>query len=241
MIRGFLLSLLGALGCICASAQFVSLSDTVSFGLIREADGPVTKRVYVKNVSDSEASILSVRPTCGCTAADFLRSPVAPGDSAWIELTYNPARRPGSFEQAVKVIPVQGEGFKIPITGTVLATAETIETMYPVSAGNLHLSETTIIAPQPLSYHEKALFFDAYNSGETPLVLRLENSDPAINHQVIPEILGQGEKALIAVYVYPLKEERRGPVEYKLLLYPDTADTPAAEPVELTVHATITD
>ena len=132
----FALSLLLS-GCFLASAQLALCGESVDFGIIREADGMKTATAYVKNVSESPVFLLKVKPTCGCTAADFPRESILPGDSACITLTYNPLRRPGRFDKEVKVFPSDGEMIRIPIHGTVIASESTLNQLYPDKAGPL--------------------------------------------------------------------------------------------------------
>ena len=132
-----------------AAPQFVALTDTVDFGMIREAEGPKTMRLYLKNISDSRQSLLKVRPSCGCTAADFYKEAVAPGDSAWIDLTYRPHRRPGRFEKDVRIYPAEGKMFRVAVAGTVMASKETVE--------NPDEAVETEVYPIPLPPGEKGV------------------------------------------------------------------------------------
>lgn len=224
--------LIFAAGCsLRASAQIVSTCDTVRFGNIIEAEGPKTVRAYVKNIGQSPAALLKVRPTCGCTAADFRKDEILPGDSAWIDLTYNPNRRPGGFEKGVKVYPVEGEMIRLPITGTVFASEATLDLLYPGTAGPLRVAETTLVPPAPIS-EQKTFFLDVYNPCNEPLTAIVESHDEAVETQSFPEIIPPGEKGIIGIYINPAKEQRRGPIEYKLSLF----DTPIT--IQLTINDT---
>lgn len=201
-----------------AMAQLVPASPAADFGEIREAEGPKTLRIYMRNEGTGPEAILKVRPTCGCTAADFMKDPVAPGDSAWIDLTYDPSRRPGRFEKGVKIYPVDGEMVRLPVTGVVFASAETIGSMFPVDGGLLHLSESTLMTLSPLGSESRTLWLDAYNSGETPVRIRLEGDHEALGSQTFPPVVAPGEKGMVAVYIDPVKENRTGRLEYTLKL-----------------------
>lgn len=202
-----------------AAAPLAATVDTVRFGAIREADGPKSVRMYVRNVSDTPTSILKVRPTCGCTAADFDKEEIQPGDSARIELTYDPARRPGRFEKGVRIYPVEGDMIRVPIEGVVFASPSTIESMFPADAGGgLHLSESTLMTLKPLDDAERTLWIDTYNGGESTVTVKLESSDAAMTAASFPEELPPGERGLIGVYIHPLKERRQGAIEYTLLI-----------------------
>lgn len=230
-----ILTILG--GCLRAAAQISCTTDYVDFGKIYETDGEKTVRIHIRNDSDKPLSLLRVRPTCGCTAADYYKGEFAPGDSAWIDLTYNPNRRPGYFEKGVRVTPSEGETIRIPISGTVFSSQETIENMFPSDGGLLHLTERTIVTLTPLAGGERTLFVDAYNSNEAPVYTLVRSDSPAVETQVFPPIIPPGEKANIGIYIYPDKEARTGQLEYTLTLYTSLSPDNLldGEPVVITV------
>jgi hypothetical protein len=76
---------------------------TYDFGQIREENGKVTARFNFTNVGTEDLVLKSVRPGCGCTAANYTKTAIAPGQRGFIDATYNPANRPGSFNKNIKV------------------------------------------------------------------------------------------------------------------------------------------
>ena len=76
---------------------------TYDFGQIREENGKVTARFNFTNVGTEDLILKSVRPGCGCTAANYTKTAVAPGQRGYIDATYNPTNRPGSFNKNIKV------------------------------------------------------------------------------------------------------------------------------------------
>lgn len=205
------------------------------FGYIREADGPKTIRIYMVNDGDKPEALLKVRPSCGCTAASFGKEEVAPGDSVWIDLTYDPTRRPGAFEKSVRVYPVGAEVTRIPIVGTVVSSPETVAQFFPVDAGLLHLSDSTLMTLSPLADEQRSLYIDVYNSGDAPVYLKLESGYDAVETQPFPSPLPPGEKGLIGVYINPWKEEAQGKITYNLGLHtalsPDSLDSAPSFPI----------
>lgn len=232
----FALSLLLS-GCFLASAQLALCGESVNFGIIREADGMKTATAYVKNVSESPVFLLKVKPTCGCTAADFPRESILPGDSACITLTYNPLRRPGRFNKEVKVFPSDGEMIRIPIHGTVIASESTLNQLYPDKAGPLRLSESTLMPLRALTTEPRKMVAGFYNTASEPLAVQVSCDSPAVEVEFYPDIVGAGEKGVIEVTVNPLKEEAKGKKEYNLQLRsaPEGSDIGQALPTELKV------
>ncbi len=55
-------------------------SDTVDFGRIHQGE-VIRKEFYLHNASDKPLLILSASANCGCTAVDFTREPIKPGEN----------------------------------------------------------------------------------------------------------------------------------------------------------------
>jgi hypothetical protein len=67
--------------------------------------------------------INSVRPSCGCTVADYPKEPIAPGKSGKINVTYNAASS-GSFTKSITVTTNAAEAnTALIIKGEVVAKA----------------------------------------------------------------------------------------------------------------------
>lgn len=56
------------------------------------------------NVGGSDLIISQVKPTCGCTASRYPKEPVKPGESAFIELTFDSSRRQGYNHKSASVV-----------------------------------------------------------------------------------------------------------------------------------------
>lgn len=58
-----------------------------------------------KNVGDRPLVIHNVDPSCGCMAADYTKSPVAPGDSGTVTVSYSGvSQHAGRFDKHLTVI-----------------------------------------------------------------------------------------------------------------------------------------
>lgn len=83
-------------------------TTTVDFGKIEQGK-PVTAEFEFTNPSMVPLIINSVRPACGCTAADYPKEPIVPGKSGIIKLTYN-AASVGPFTKSTTVTTNAAEG-----------------------------------------------------------------------------------------------------------------------------------
>jgi hypothetical protein len=82
---------------------------------------PVTAEFTFTNSGNAPIILSEVKPSCGCTAADYSKEPIAPGKTGYIKATYN-AASVGSFTKSVTVKSNVGEGTQVLILkGTVVA------------------------------------------------------------------------------------------------------------------------
>ena len=78
------------------------------FGKIAQ-NVPVTIEFEFENKSLVPLIINSVKPTCGCTVADYPKEPVQPGKSGKITVSYD-ARNTGHFTKSIIVSSNASEG-----------------------------------------------------------------------------------------------------------------------------------
>ena len=99
------LLLLAILTCIVCLAQpeIKFENTTYDFGKIKEEGGKVTGKFIFTNVGNEPLELTNVRPGCGCTAANYTKGAIAPGEQGYIEATYNPYNRPGAFNKNIRV------------------------------------------------------------------------------------------------------------------------------------------
>lgn len=93
-------------------ASAVNWKETThDFGDIKKGT-PVTHNFTFVNTTKAPVIISEVKPACGCTAADYTKTPVKPGDSAYIKATYNAAAS-GSFSKTISVRLNEGEAPRV--------------------------------------------------------------------------------------------------------------------------------
>lgn len=99
------LLLLAVVACIiCVAQPEIRFENTTyDFGKIKEEGGKVTGKFIFTNVGNEPLELTNVRPGCGCTAANYTKGAIAPGEQGYIEATYNPYNRPGIFNKNIRV------------------------------------------------------------------------------------------------------------------------------------------
>jgi hypothetical protein len=98
-------------------SEFKFAAETHDFGKIPQGK-PVSYEFKFTNIGEEPLIITAVEPACGCTIADFTKTPIKNGQSGSITLTYNAAAM-SSFTKAatvksnsktpVKVLYLKGE------------------------------------------------------------------------------------------------------------------------------------
>jgi len=73
------------------------------FGVIKEDGGKQTARFEFTNEGTSDLILETVKASCGCTTAEYTKTPIAPGQRGFIDAVYNPMGRPGGFNKTVTV------------------------------------------------------------------------------------------------------------------------------------------
>jgi Protein of unknown function (DUF1573) len=92
--------------------------ETHDFGEVLQGK-PVSVEFAFTNADDAPLLIADVATSCGCTASDYSKEPIAPGKSSKIKVTYNAASI-GAFTKSITVNFSDTEAKKVlMIKGTV--------------------------------------------------------------------------------------------------------------------------
>ena len=84
-----------------AAVSWEADGDLHDFGQIPQSV-PATHRFEFTNNGDTPLTISNVKPSCGCTAANYTTGSVLPGQKGFVEATYN-AASPGVFSKSITV------------------------------------------------------------------------------------------------------------------------------------------
>jgi hypothetical protein len=82
-------------------AEFKFNEEKHDFGKIPQGT-PVTTMFEFTNIGTEPLILTEVRPTCGCTIADYTKTPVKTGEKGLIKITYNAAAA-GPFNKTIVV------------------------------------------------------------------------------------------------------------------------------------------
>ncbi len=81
---------------------------TYDFGTFPEGKGKVTHVFQFKNDTKGPIILQDVKASCGCTTPKWTKTPVLPGKTGEVEVTYNAKGRPGAFSKTITVTSNQG-------------------------------------------------------------------------------------------------------------------------------------
>jgi len=104
-----------------ANAQKTQLKfDKIShdFGKIKEGD-KVKYKFEFTNTGNNPAKVASVKPSCGCTASNFTKDPVQPGDKGFVELEFDSKGKKGKQTKTATVQANTDEPIIITLVGEV--------------------------------------------------------------------------------------------------------------------------
>lgn len=92
-------------------------TENHNFGNV--AEGPAADFTFSFRNTGKEPIILQkVQPACGCTAADYSKEPILPGQSGYVKASYSTQGRPGPFTKTISVLSNAGAK-TLTFTGTV--------------------------------------------------------------------------------------------------------------------------
>jgi hypothetical protein len=125
LIVGFSFMSFKTLDCISTPTTYKTFyssvkwkTDAVDLGEIPQSK-PVTIEFEFTNTSDKEIIVANAQASCGCTVADYPKTPIAAGKSAIIKATYNAATK-GVFNKNVTVTIQNEEPKVLSFKGTVI-------------------------------------------------------------------------------------------------------------------------
>lgn len=222
---------------LCSTAQVRWLSTEHDFGAFAEELGPVTTEFLMINESQRPVTILHAQASCGCTRPSYPNTPVQPGDTARLSVTYNPMGRPGRFDKNVKVkTDASPQTDKLTIKGVVIGSPKTLTTNYPVKCGVFNLKNTVVNYGDITAGHVKNKFVEGYNLSSDSIRPRIAGLPPYIDANIAPEVVGPGVQFIISLFFNASRAtDVYGLTENTVAVTADNDD----EPCRLTLIATV--
>ncbi len=240
MKRTFLATaLLAVCGLLFAQQPVITFEKTDhDFGKINEADGRVTTIFTFKNEGMAPLVLSNVRASCGCTTPTWTKTPIEPGQTGDITVTYNPNGRPGRFQKTITITSNASEPTKkLTIRGEVIPKTQQSVNRFPQKMGDALAAHTRVLTYGSVlntTNITKSIEYTNNSDKEITVEVLLNDKEPWIDAQVAlktvkPKEVGQlhvnvdGTKAKVwglqNSYIYLVVNGKRQLTdEYKITL-----------------------
>ncbi|MBE0641323.1 MAG: DUF1573 domain-containing protein [Bacteroidales bacterium] len=183
----------------------------LDFDTMQEENGPVERRFIIYSEGSSPLRLISVKPGCGCTTADWTHTPIAPGDSGFIVVVYDPANRPGPFFKTIFVETNDPNNLQsyLSISGYVVPRPKTIEERFPGDWGSLRVDRLHTAFGDVFHHEERTDTLRVFNTASVPLSLKKpgKGSPSWYSLSLIPQKLNPGMEGRMVLHY---KAARRG-------------------------------
>lgn len=208
------------------------------FGDIKEEDGPAVFEFTVTNRSTRPISILTVKPSCGCTTPDWTKGQIAPGSSGFVKASFDPKGRPGYFNKSLTVT-TDWDGTPIPlqIKGNVLnPTKANDPSTFSIVNGGLHLKSNSFNLDKVFINREPAtVSFPIHNSSKDTIHFNSVES-PKYIKGITPKRIAPGETAALKIIFDAKLKGQYGFVSENIELKTDDKEMPDKS---FSVYATV--
>ena len=203
-----------AISLLCSMSAFAEIEQIDSvcdFSTILESDGKVEAAFRFVNHTGNDISIEQVRTTCGCTATRFARTPIHNGDTAVVEVQFNPSGRPGKFEKkAYATFLPSRNRLVMTVRGKVVASEATAMSRYPESVAALRFKHRTAIFGQIDKGKTQAVTLDGYNATTDTISVAFPSLPPHITAVPVPSIVPPGDQVSIVLKYDTSKKDAWG-------------------------------
>ena len=160
---------------------------------------PVTATFKVKNDGDKPLVISNVTTSCGCTVADWTKTPIAPGQSGVITSTFD-SKALGHFQKSVGVYSnASSRPVYLSLRGEVTADPKNYTITHPYQIGAIRLNKDAIEfddahkGDKPVA---EILVANTTSEVYAPVLMHLP---PYLSAEATPEKLGKGRAGKIKV------------------------------------------
>lgn len=196
--------LAASLAAVAATAQIKWLETEHDFGAFREADGKVSTVFRFVNTGSEDVSVRAVQASCGCTSSSYTKQAVAPGDTARVVATFNPAGRPGRFTKTLKVdVTGMAQRQTLTLNGVVIGSDATLQSRYPVERGPLRLRSRQVPFGSVQKGRAKSAFVEVYNADTQPITPRWEGLPKYMRVASSEASIAPGEQVVYSLVLTP--------------------------------------
>lgn len=183
-----------------AKPKIVFDKQEYNFGSFKESAGVQTTTFEFTNKGNVPLILNNVQASCGCTTPEWTREPVAPGSKGKIQVSYNPANRPGAFSKTVTVMSnAETPTVILTISGKVEEREKTLAELYPQTIGNLRAKQSYISFVTLKQNDVKTETLELINDTDQPIAVGFKQVPSHIKAQIEPTTIPSKGKGILTV------------------------------------------
>lgn len=203
----------------CLSAREeaeIVISETVhDFGRIESANGPVKHVFAFRNNGKATLELIRVSSSCRCLSAEWSKKTVEPGETASLEVTYNPLGQSGAFSHTMQVF---SNGSEAPLVLTIKGNVHAVP---GAVAGEPEFTPDTWTHDFGKIDEEQNYYthiFQITNTGKAPLIIsHVQSSCGCAEPEWTADPIAPGEVGDVVI-TYSAKN-RPGPFKKHITVY----------------------
>jgi len=218
----FIIALLGAGNIYAQKKAVIKFDKTVhDYGKIKEEAGKVKCRFTFTNTGNDTLKIINVKPSCGCTAAEWTKTGVLPKKTGFIDAVFDPDHRPGPFDKGIAVTTNAPDNpmINLVIKGEVLPKPKEMTDRYPVVVGNMRMETSQFNFGNTKNTEIRTDTLNIINVWNRPMTLSFKDFPPYLTAKAIPETLKPNKEGIIILDYDVAKRNEWGYVFDRLMLY----------------------
>lgn len=185
---------------LAAAAQAKMVMDT-PINHVGEIMFQVPKQVVFSftNKGDEAMQIVDVRPSCGCTQAEWTRSTIAPGQRGQITAIYD-AQMLGTFRKELAVYTTAApEPIYLQMEGRVVTQKIDYTGDFPIDLGNIRLNTNYLEFDDVNRGDHPVAELQVFNMERTPYRPNLMHLPAYLSVQCIPEVIAGGRMGRVRI------------------------------------------
>jgi hypothetical protein len=172
-----------------------------NYGQIPEGGGVVKHTFVFTNTGDEALVLTKVQPGCGCTASDYTKTPILPGDRGMVTADYNPLGRPGAFKKSILVVSnaKSSPNLTLFISGNVIPKLKDYTDTFRVHLGDLFFDRNNPVFHnmQPNEVRNDTIRF--YNNSDKEMQIAVKSVPDHITMKIVPEKVKSRQRGYIVV------------------------------------------
>ena len=181
-----------------AQPRFTSNTETYDFGQI-EWKHPVTVQYSVTNTGNQPLVLTEVEPDCACSAAQWTKTPIAPGDKGTVNVTFD-AEALGHFRKSVAIYTNAAPHLVyLKFNGEVVQEIKDFTKTHPYLIGQIRIDKNSLDFPDMQHGERPVIHIGVVNLSDRPYEPVLMHLPPYLQMEVKPNVLQKGEKGIITL------------------------------------------